>query len=144
MCTDYRNGNILILSLGTYTDYNCGPDNSIYRKFITPIISDNRQRTIIDSIELDMETGISPVPLVTTTGNEPLALVSLSKDGSRTFNYERIVNMGNQGQYNTRVRLNRWGVGRDMTLKVETNHSQFAAINSLIAEVDPEIQDQAK
>jgi hypothetical protein len=133
------NGNLLVFDPNTYTDYACGPDNSIYREMISPIVAMNKRRISLNSLIVDVESGDSPLMQTQSTGsNLPLLSISLSKDGGRNFGYTRIVSLGYSGQTRTLVKKNMWGQFRDGALKIFTNHPQFLALFDLIAELDIE------
>jgi hypothetical protein len=130
---DYRgNGNLLELSSDIFTDYDAGSDDSIYCELITPVISLNRDRIYIDSMEIDLEKGVTISSELDSSDEAPLLSISLSKDSGRLFDYTRIVNYGFTGEYRKRVKLNKWGYFRDGSIKLFTNHSSFVAIFDLI------------
>lgn len=136
---DYRGGgNLLILDSNTYTDYNCGPDNSIYVEWRTSITHKNKYRVYLSSVELDMETGVSPIHNSNETTNDPELILALSKNGGRSYDYKRRVNIGFTGEFKKRPRKRNWGTFRDGSFKIYGNHSCFIAIFGIIADLDDE------
>jgi hypothetical protein len=141
---DYRGGRLLKLSSVAYTDYECGPDDSIVRSITFPILTHNKNRIGVRDLRLDVENGNSHVPAVTTDGNQPLVTVEVSKNGGRTFGYKRIVSIGNLGQYRHMSRLRCFGTAIDWAFKISTNHHSFISIHALILDIDVEDSTQLK
>lgn len=128
---DYRSGTLLVWDPNSYSDFACGADNSIYREVVSSIVSDDKKRVFISSMEVDCETGDSPLnPTVPATFS-----VSISRDSARRFEQPRSVSFGLSGQYKKRVKLNAWGYVQDGAVKISCNHNGKVAINSLIADL---------
>lgn len=132
---DYRGGGVLLtLQPEVYTDYNCGYDNSIYREIECAVIHDNKNRIFLDDLEIEMETGVSPVQTGNTTAiNQPLLNISTSDDYGQTFNRIESVSMGTLGQYTQRVKLFKLGNARQWVIKLNSSHPQFTAILQMFA-----------
>lgn len=138
LISDYRgSGRILELSDSTYTDYSCGPDDSIYFEVIGSILHQEKRRISLHSIIIDMEVGESDVSELELTDAEnlPLINISLSKNGGKTFSYTRTANFGYTGEYNKLVKLNKWGQFRDGSIKIFGNHSSFIAMFKAIIDI---------
>lgn len=100
---DYRNGNIYELSMNQYTDAG----DRIYRIASTPHIHSGRQRTVMDELNIDIESGTG---LTTGQGNKPQVMLRYSDDGGRTWSNERWANMGPIGEYSRRVKFHQLGM----------------------------------
>ena len=86
-----------------------------YRR--TPTLYDENQRIYIPYIEIDAQVGVG-----NSAGDEedtnPELLVRASRDGGYTWGHERRIPLGKIGTYQTRVRENRWGVGRKWVFEI--------------------------
>lgn len=110
LVTDYANGNMYRLDQLAFTD-NGDP---IAMELISRHIAQEDIRITIDSIQLDMETGIG---LAVGQGANPQIMMSVSKDGGHTFGTEQWVTIGAIGNYKTRAIWRRQGQARDWTFK---------------------------
>lgn len=120
--SDYSNGNIYQLrDEPSYTD-NGTP---IMRLIQTRHIHDNGNMLAIDEVFLDLETGVG---LQSGQGSNPQIMVSVSKDGGRTFGNERLMSVGMVGQYiGPRATLRRFGAARDFVFRFRmTDPVKFA------------------
>lgn len=119
--SDYSNGNIYLLSDTAYTD-NGTP---IMRLLQTRHIHDDGNMMSIDEVFLDLETGVG---LQSGQGSNPQIMVSVSKDGARTFGNERLMGIGAVGQYiGPRATLRRFGASRDFVFRIRmTDPVKFA------------------
>lgn len=110
--SDYSNGNIYQLTDETFTD-NGTP---IMRLCQTKHIHDDGNMLAIDEVFLDLETGVG---LQSGQGSNPQIMVSVSKDGGRTFGNERLMGIGAVGQYiGPRATLRRFGAARDFVFRI--------------------------
>jgi len=109
---DAGNGNIYTYDPGVYQDNG----NTIVRELVfkTGIQDFNRFRTA--ALYLDMETGVG-LSNPALQGYRPVVAISRARD-MRDFGPERIVPLGMQGQYTTRINTRRWGTGRQVTFKL--------------------------
>lgn len=118
--SDYSVGNIYQLDENTFTD-NSAP---IMRLIQTRSIHDNGNMIGIDELVLSMETGVG---VVTGQGSNPVVMVSVSKDGGRTFGNERWMGIGRLGQYLLRATLRRFGASRQFCFRFRmTDPVKFA------------------
>jgi hypothetical protein len=117
----YANGNIYQFSDEIYTDNG----TSIMRLLQTRHINDGGNMLAIDEVFLDLETGVG---LQTGQGSKPQIMVSVSKDGGRTFGNERLMSIGAVGQYaGPRATLRRFGAARDFVFRFRmTDPVKFA------------------
>lgn len=101
---DRESGKIYKLNLSYYKD----DTDAIHAIRVTPHFSNEMKQITINSLYLDMETGVG-----LEDGSDPLVMMRVSKDGGRTFGYERTASIGKIGEYNARPRWNRLGISRD-------------------------------
>ncbi len=103
---DYENGKLYALNDDTYTD----DGDYIYRERAFPVPPGN-----IFKAELIAETGVG---LTSGQGSDPQVWLQVSRNGGRTFGYERYQSLGLLGQYNWRPVWRRIGDGRNNVLRV--------------------------
>lgn len=110
---DFQNGRIYQLSSNFYTD----DGEPVVREFVLPTVNNGREFLTVDSFELDMTTGVG---LLMGQGDDPEIRVYFSKDQGRTYSesFKRGL-IGKMGDYSARVKVNRFGCGRQFTFKVE-------------------------
>ena len=110
---DFQNGRIYQLASNYYTD----DGEPIIREFVLPTVNNGREFLTIDSLEFDMSSGVG---LTAGQGSEPELRVYFSKDNGKTYsqNFKR-GRIGRKGEYLTRAKVNRFGVARQFTFKVE-------------------------
>ena len=109
--SDYQSGTIYELMDDVYTD-NGAP---IKRQAISRHIRDGGNEFPIDEVMLDMETGNGTQ---TGQGFNPKIMMRVSKDGGRTYGYERWKEIGKVGQYfSPRVIWQRLGSSRDFVME---------------------------
>lgn len=108
---DFQNGRIYDFSNKYYQD----DQDPIVREFILPTVFSGRSFFDINSLELDMSSGIGTN---IGQGKNPTALLSYSKDAGKTWSEWKEASIGMQGQYLTRVKWNRFGTGRSFDFKV--------------------------
>jgi len=109
---DVSNGSIYQL------DSTVGTINStrIPRERITPILTDEENRIRIAKFQLDMQEGIGDPNVSTDTS----MWLSYSKDGGHTYSDEISGDMGDAGEYKTRVIWRRLGHARNWIFKLRT------------------------
>ena len=135
LVAEHDSGDIYELDPETYTDAG---DAIIRTRDSAPIHSgllgtDNKEFEI-NSMELILETGIG---LLSGQGSNPQVMVSVSRDGGKTFGTERFLRVGALGQ---RVRVRTNGLGRfreSCILRVRVSDPIYWAIYS--ANIDAEI-----
>jgi hypothetical protein len=109
--SDFATGNIYKLDDTVFTDNG----TTIARWIQTRHINDKGNMLGIDEVFLDMETGVG---LQSGQGSTPQVMVSTSKDGGRTFGNERLMGIGQVGQYlGPRATLRRFGASRDFVFR---------------------------
>lgn len=104
---DTTSGNIYKLDQNYYTDNGL----PIKRQLRSKHVRMDGNVFGVSELYLDIETGIG---LQTGQGSDPTMMISVSKDGGRTFGPQRMVAMGRVGQYlSPRLITRRWGMSRD-------------------------------
>lgn len=107
---DYEDGNLYRLNPDSYTD-NGAP---IAMEIISRHLNTDNVRFTIDSVELDMESGVG---LATGQGSNPQIMMQVSKDSGHTWGVERWVSFGKIGEYLQRAIWRRLGQSRVFTFK---------------------------
>jgi len=74
----------------------------------------NGDSLALNSMQIDMETGVGTS---TGQGENPQAMIQVSKDGGRTWGQERWVPIGKIGEYTTRAERRRIGSARDLAVR---------------------------
>ncbi len=143
LIADYReNGAILELLTTVYTDYLSGSQNSIYCEVILPVIYNLGNRQTINYLEIDSEKGIDLFSDLSyqldPTLNQPFFIISLSKDGGRTYTYIRNVLFPTSGNYKDRVIANCWGTFRNGVFKIAFDHPSLMGIYNVWADMEIE------
>lgn len=110
--TDYRNGNLYVLDPQTYTDNG----ELIARELITPhfFASSSFNKLHIYRLRLDMAQGVG---LADGQGQNPQAMLQVSRDGGFTYGNEMWTSFGAQGEYLKRAEWRRLGVSRSYVFK---------------------------
>ena len=110
--TDYRNGNLYVLDPQTYTDNG----ELIARELITPhfFASSSFNKLHIYRLRLDMAQGVG---LTDGQGQNPQAMLQVSRDGGFTYGNEMWTSFGAQGEYLKRAEWRRLGVSRSYVFK---------------------------
>lgn len=93
--------------------------NLIRRVRRTPILSLEGQRMFFDQLQIDLETGLGPIPALTNDGlalaadgsnaRAPQLMLRWSDDSGKTWSNERVLDCGQAGQYKARVIARRLG-----------------------------------
>ena len=108
---DFQSGRIYQLTQKYLSD----DGEPIVREFILPTINNGREFLTIYSFELDMSSGIG---LTYGQGSNPKAILSFSKDSSKTWSNDKFTNLGEKGKYLERVKWNRLGAARQFIIRV--------------------------
>lgn len=108
LITDAINGNVYRMDDNTYTD-NGMP---VLREVITKHATRGYNRFRVPQVYLDMETGVG-----TSSGQglNPKISMECSKDNGRTWLQPRLIELGKQGKFKTRVNARRFGQARQFT-----------------------------
>jgi hypothetical protein len=111
---DYQCGAIFQLTRKAYTDAGW----PLLAKRRSPHIWDKgpRGRVFMASLQLDFATGQGNA---SGLGTAPVANLSISRDGGKTFGQKWPATMGAQGQFRSRTMWRRLGFGRDNVVDLE-------------------------
>lgn len=119
--TDYTNGKVYRLKPDVYTDNG----DAIIRKIIGKHLFSGTGRTRVNAFQLDIETGVG---LATGQGENPQAMLRVSRDGGRTWGPERWSGFGKVGEYTKRCIWRQCGRGRNFTFEVSISDPVKVAI----------------
>ena len=103
-------------------------------ELIGPVIeTEGHKRIRIDRLEVEMVTGLLPVPVV-VPGDEPNLMISLSRDGGKTFGNITRHSVGNTAEYQNRVIRRNLGTlrGRVLIPKIEFHYKIPLFITGII------------
>ena len=112
--TDYESGNVYTQSL----DYHSDDGQEIRRTRVSKHSGGDGKQIIIDELYLDFATGVGLDG--TGQGTDPQVMLRVSKDGA-TFGKELWRSIGKIGEYRTRVRFHRLGLGTDWVFEVSVS-----------------------
>ena len=110
--SDYRDGNLYVLDPESYTDNG----ELIARELITPhfFVGTSFNKLHVYRLRLDMEQGVGTSD---GQGQNPQAMLQVSRDGGYTYGNEMWTSFGAQGQYLKRAEWRRLGVSRNYVFK---------------------------
>ena len=108
---DYSNGKIYKLKQDVYTDNGDSIQRQLRGKHV--FVDDNR--FTVDSLQLLMEQGVGET---TGDGEDPQAVLRISKDYGHTWGNERWSDIGKIGKYKTRTKWRRLGLQRDAVYEI--------------------------
>lgn len=111
LISDAANGNLYRMDDNTFTDNG----TAILREVITRHTIKGYNRFRVPQLYLDMETGVGTSA---GQGANPQISVECSKDNGRSWLQARLVALGAQGQFVTRVNFRRFGQGRIFTWRI--------------------------
>jgi hypothetical protein len=113
---DYQNGFVYRMDDNTYAD-NGTP---VLREVVTKHQTRGYNRFRIPQLYLDMETGVglSGNSAAPVQGQAPVISIECSKDNGRTWLQARLLPVGAQGQFVTRVNARRFGMSRVFTFRI--------------------------
>lgn len=108
------------------SDYHTDAGETICREFVFATISvPSKKRMFFHSLTLEVDTGLGPNDHV---------MLSWSDDGGYTWKPERMIALGDYGQYNRKLQFRRLGSSITRTFRVRL--STASMINVLRADVD--------
>jgi Phage stabilisation protein len=106
---DYRNGNVYVYDLDTYTDNG----SVVPRIRQSPHVSDSLNRIFYSLLEVDMQFGVG-LP----NEGDPKITLEMSSDGGQTWSNPINASLGRTGEYLKRARWQRLGSSRDRVFRV--------------------------
>lgn len=109
---DSESGVLALMSTDVATDI----DGSLIRRVRQcPHVTNLLLNTTVWSLIIDLEVGLG---LITGQGSDPTFMLQVSKNGGKTWGNERWKSAGPIGDYGTRVKFNRFGMGRDWVFRL--------------------------
>jgi hypothetical protein len=126
--SDYRNGNLYEIDDNVFTDNGEIMPMEIWSKHIW---ADDKYISI-PQIQIDIQSGVG---LTSGQGVNPQIMLSVSKDGGRTFREVAWTSMGAIGAYTQRVIWRRLGRARDWVLKLRITDPVRRIITGASAEM---------
>lgn len=107
---DYSRNRLYKLS----PDYYYDGEDMIVREVVTRHTFSDYDRTTVDWVEVDFETGVG---LTSGQGSDPQVMLQVSRDNGRTWGNEMWRSIGAVGDYRKRVRWGPLGRARDWVFK---------------------------
>lgn len=129
--TDYRSGKVHRIDAGVFTDAG----EMIQREIDTRHFFQDYDAVTVDALTADFETGVG---LLSGQGSNPQVMLSVSRDGGRTFGTEMWRSLGQTGKYQTRVEWNRLGSARDYVFRLRYSEPTKFALTGLGIRATPE------
>lgn len=126
---DYSSGAIWELDLSTYAEGT----EMIEREVITPHQWADSRPIVYRSVRLDAEMGVG---LVSGQGSDPVALLSWSDDGGRTWSDERTATLGKIGEYRAVAEWQMLGRSRARAFRWRVTDPVFVALHGAYAAVE--------
>lgn len=117
--------------------------NPIQRLRRTPAINLEKEWVFHHEMEVDLETGLGPIPAL-TDGNgvarDPQIMLRWSDDGGHTWSNQRIIGAGQGGNYKTRAVFRRLGRSRQRIYEVSASDPVPWRIVDAYLKADPAYQ----
>lgn len=125
---DYAGGGVFRMGLDSSTD----PGGfAIRRVRQSPAMVSENERISYPSIAVDLETGLG---LTSGQGSDPQVMLSLSRDGGKTFGSERMRSAGKTGEYGKRLIWNRNGMAQRLVARlVMTDPVPWRILNAYLS-----------
>jgi hypothetical protein len=114
LITDYRDQRIYVADQNTYTDSSL----TMIREVTSRHQFESGKRMRCFEMWIDMEVGDG---LSSGQGSAPIGMLTISKDGGRTYGNEIQISLGAMGQYTARMQATRLGISRDWVFKVRVS-----------------------
>lgn len=126
---DFANSNFYQMDVKTYTDNG----DYIERTRSAQFVHKDRKMVSIPELEIEFIPGVG---LTTGQGSDPQVILSVSKDGGKTWSHNTYSSIGKLGEYNYRARWFQLGIAREWQFKVTISDPVFAGIAGAYAVVD--------
>jgi hypothetical protein len=137
IAADWRNGNICLQSLNTYTTLDANGNSApLRRQRTSPPIARTMNWNFFHEFELDLQTGLS-LPTTPNQGSFPLAILQFSDDGGYTWSNEIVTQLGQIGQTAYRALWRRLGSSRDRVFRVTISDPIPVAIVNAYMRMSP-------
>lgn len=108
---DHQSGRIFVMA----DNWHLEDGYALVRSMTLPTITMGRKNFSISSLELDITSGIGTV---NGQGQDPIAMLEVSKDGGKTWSHKREARMGKRGEHSLRLKWNKLGMGREFTFRI--------------------------
>jgi hypothetical protein len=106
---NYQNGKLYKMNKSLITEDS---EDLVWERTF-PHLSKEMKRVTVNSLSIDAEVGIGMAG-----GATPVALLTTSRDGGKTYGSEKSRSTGKTGEYKTQMIWNRLGQGRDWVFKL--------------------------
>ena len=131
LVTDHADGTVYEWDIDTYTD----DSQVIQRQRILPVISGERikapgQRLQMSRIELLMERGVG-----NTDQSDPVVMVDVSMDGGRSWENIKYLNVGQAGEFLTKVEYYHVESFYEATVRITTSDPNFFSIRAAAIDI---------
>lgn len=110
---DWYSGKILRENKKTYTDGG----NIITRTRISPVF--NNELKYISVYELEVDANVGQAAATSGQGSDPVIMLDWSLDGGNTFEEERLMLLGQLGQYDYRAQTTKLGTARNWVIRLK-------------------------
>jgi hypothetical protein len=109
--SDYSVGKLYRVDKDVYTDNGA----MIERELVTRHFFRDYDRVTVDALTTDFETGVG---IAVGQGEDPQVMLTVSRDGGRTFAGEMLERLGKTGEYQRQAEWRRLGTARDFVFKL--------------------------
>jgi len=121
--SDFENGKFYEVSLNINTE-----DGSVIkREAITAPIHSSAEFFTLSAIQLDMETGLSPI------GEDDIITLEYTRDGGKNWSNKKTSTIGKQGEFTHRVIWRRLGRHREISVRIQTLTKASVRMINLLA-----------
>lgn len=128
--SDYGAGILYRIDKDTYTDNGA----AIAFELITRHLFKDYGRVTVDELVADFETGVG---ITSGQGSDPLVMISVSRDGGRTWGAEQQISIGAIGEYTKPVSIRRLGTARDFVFKLRITDPVKRVLTGLAVRATP-------
>lgn len=105
----------------------------IARTRTSPHVNAAGEFVSINAVEFMFEPGVGVAAGLAPEQVDPRAQLRVSRDGGRTWGYQRSKSIGQQGKYKTRCKFNRLGRARDFVLELTiATHGKVAIVGATL------------
>lgn len=123
---DRYSGKIFIQKYDVFTEDGL----TITRLMRSPIYNEEQKYISVNSLEVDYNSGYGAL---SGQGSTPYLLVSISKDGGLTYTQPQQIDVGIQGRYDKRCKINNLGTGRNWVIELKLTDPIDFMLGSAVA-----------
>lgn len=135
LIADHDNGNIYELDPDTYDENGTNVERFRDTAPLSgELLNAPGKRITLNRFELIMEVGVGRLPSTDNREN-PYCMLSISRDGGKTFGTERWKTLGKQGQYH-KVEWHALGSFQEAVIRVKFSDPNYYSIHSANAEIE--------